>query len=42
VLRARRYLLDNARHHFGVAGPDWCASQRALLPPRTWLLRQVC
>jgi hypothetical protein len=38
VLRARRYLLDNARHHFGLPGPDWCASQVALRRPRTWLM----
>jgi REP element-mobilizing transposase RayT len=38
TLRARRYLLDNARRHFGMAGPDWCASQVALRTPRTWLL----
>jgi REP element-mobilizing transposase RayT len=42
VQRARRYLLDNARHHYGTAGPDWCASQTFLRPPRTWLLRLTC
>jgi putative transposase len=42
VRRARRYLLDNARHHhFYVSGFDWCASQVAMRAPRTWLLRCV-
>jgi putative transposase len=39
---ARRYLLDNARHHFGATAPDWCASQTPMQPPRTWLLRLTC
>jgi putative transposase len=43
VLRARRYLRENAQHHYpDVRGPDWCASQTAQQPPRTWLLRQTC
>ena len=40
--RVRRYLLDNAHHHFGTLGLDWCASQTALHPPRTYLLRLTC
>jgi putative transposase len=42
VKRARLYLLHNARHHFAHVGPDDCASQTALHPPRTFLLRRVC
>jgi REP-associated tyrosine transposase len=42
VARARRYLLHNARQHYGLIVDDWCASQTALQPPRTYLLRQVC
>jgi putative transposase len=43
ALRARRYLVDNARQHgFIASGPDWCASQTPLHPPRTWLLRLTC
>jgi putative transposase len=41
VKRARLYLLDNARQHFGTRGADWCASQTAMRAPRTWLLRQA-
>ena len=42
VKRARFYLLNNAHHHFGLEGPDWCTSQTAIRPPRTYLLRLVC
>jgi hypothetical protein len=39
---ARLYLLNNARHHFGLVIPDWCASQAPLHEPRTYLLRLAC
>ena len=42
VKRVRRYLLDNAHHHYGLLVPDWCASQTPLRTPRTFLLRQAC
>ena len=42
VKNARRYLLNNAHHHFGLTVDDWCASQTPLLPPRTYLLRMAC
>jgi putative transposase len=42
VKRARLYLLGNARHHFGIEGADWCASQVAVEAPRTFLLRMTC
>ncbi|HEX4383553.1 MAG TPA: transposase [Myxococcales bacterium] len=43
VRNALRYVSENAEHHFGEAGLDWCSSQnpklRALLElPKTWLL----
>jgi putative transposase len=42
VKRARLYLLNNARHHFGLTIPDYCSSQTPVLPPRTYLLRMAC
>jgi putative transposase len=42
VARARRYLLDNARRHYGLTVDDWCVSRAPLQAPRTWLLRLVC
>jgi hypothetical protein len=42
VRHARRYLLNNAAHHYGSVGADAFASQRPVVPPRTWLLRQTC
>ena len=42
VRRARLYLLNNARHHFGLTVADWCASQTPVRPPRTYLLRLAC
>jgi REP element-mobilizing transposase RayT len=42
VRHARRYLLNNAARHYGSVGTDAFASQRPLVPPRTWLLRQTC
>jgi REP element-mobilizing transposase RayT len=41
VRRARHYLLDNARHHYGTRGPDEYASRRAVTAPRTWLLKRL-
>jgi len=42
VKRARLYLLNNARHHYGLTIPDYCASQTPIQPPRTYLLRMAC
>jgi putative transposase len=42
VKRARLYLLNNARHHFGLTIPDYCSSQAPVLQPRTYLLRMAC
>jgi REP-associated tyrosine transposase len=41
VERVRLYLLNNARHHYGLLIPDWCASQTPVHAPRTYLLRQL-
>jgi REP element-mobilizing transposase RayT len=41
VKRVRLYLLNNARHHYGLLVPDWCASQAPIAAPRTYLLRQL-
>jgi putative transposase len=38
VERARHYLLNNARRHYGHARPDPFASHAAVVAPRTWLL----
>jgi REP element-mobilizing transposase RayT len=42
VKRARQYLLQNARKHYGLRGDDWCASQTPVQPPHTYLLRLTC
>jgi putative transposase len=43
VKRARHYLLDNARRHYGHATVDRFASVRPVITPRTWLLaRALC
>ncbi|HWE31407.1 MAG TPA: transposase [Polyangia bacterium] len=42
VKRARAYVLDNARRHYGHTARDRFASQAPMLAPRTWLLRQSC
>jgi putative transposase len=42
VRNARRYLLDNARRHYGHTAEDELVSQRPFASPRTWLMRQVC
>jgi REP element-mobilizing transposase RayT len=40
VRNARRYLLTNAFKHYRIVGPDPFASQRPVVAPHTWLLRQ--
>jgi hypothetical protein len=42
VRHARQYLLQNARRHYGLAGPDPYASIVALVGPATFLLRLLC
>jgi len=42
VKRVRHYLLDNARRHYGVVGPDPFASRVAVIEPDTFLLRRLC
>jgi putative transposase len=41
VKRARNYLLTNARHHYGHTTSDSFTSERAVVTPRTWLLRRM-
>jgi putative transposase len=41
VRNVRTYLATNARHHYGVPGPDPFASVTALIAPKTWLLRRL-
>ena len=40
--RARVYLLENARKHFGVVGADAYTSTAPVVEPRTYLLRRLC
>ena len=42
VRRARAYLLQNAARHYGRVTADPFASQRAVVAPRTHLMRRVC
>jgi hypothetical protein len=42
VKRVRHHLLNNARKHYGLAGPDRFTSQVAVMAPDTFLLRQLC
>jgi REP element-mobilizing transposase RayT len=42
VRRARDYLLQNARKHYGVQVADPYASTAALVAPGTFLLRRLC
>ena len=42
VRRARTYLLDNARQHYGRAGADPYASRVAVVAPETFLMRRLC
>ena len=43
LVRAIRYVIDNARHHFGQAEPPRSSrapdAQELLAPPHGWLLR---
>jgi putative transposase len=39
---ARVYLLQNARAHYGHAGPDPYTSAVAVLEPETFLMRRLC
>jgi len=41
VKHVRRYLLNNAHHHYGLLGPDPYASTAPLARPHTFLLRQL-
>jgi REP-associated tyrosine transposase len=40
--RARAYLLQNARRHYGVIVPDPYTSTIALVEPATFLMRRLC
>ena len=42
VRRARNYLLQNARRHYGVAGRDPYTSVVAVIEPDTFLMRRLC
>jgi REP element-mobilizing transposase RayT len=42
VRRARMYLVQNARKHYGHDGPDPYTSTIALIPPDTFLMRRLC
>src|SRR6185312_2851121 len=42
VRRARTYLLQNARKHYGVVGADPYTSAVALITPETFLMRRLC
>jgi REP element-mobilizing transposase RayT len=40
--RARAYLLQNARKHYGHASPDPYTSSRPVIEPDTFLMRRLC
>ena len=40
--RARAYLLQNARKHYGVVGVDRYTSAVAVIEPDTFLMRRLC
>jgi putative transposase len=40
--RARSYLLQNARKHYGVRGADPYTSAAAVIEPETFLMRRLC
>jgi REP element-mobilizing transposase RayT len=42
VKRARDYLLQNARKHYGLVVPDPYTSTLALIEPDTFLMRRLC
>ena len=39
---ARAYLLQNARKHYGVVGPDPYSSHEPVVAPATFFLRRIC
>jgi putative transposase len=42
VRRARAYLLQNARRHYGLIVPDRYTSTIAVIEPDTFLMRRLC
>jgi putative transposase len=42
VRRARAYLLQNARRHYGLIVPDRYTSTVAVIEPDTFLMRRLC
>src|SRR6185312_9413301 len=42
VRRARTYLLQNAKKHYGQLGPDPYTSEVAVIAPDTFLMRRLC
>jgi len=42
VRRARAYLLQNARKHYGLVAPDPYTSTTAVIEPDTFLMRRLC
>ena len=42
VRRAREYLLQNARKHYGSVGADPYTSVRPVIEPDTFLMRRLC
>ncbi len=42
VRRARDYLLQNARTHYGLCAPDPYTSTVAVIEPDTFLMRRLC
>ena len=40
--RARTYLLQNARQHYGRSAPDPYASSTPVIEPETFLMRRLC
>jgi hypothetical protein len=42
VRRAREYMLDNARKHYGYRHADPYTSTTAVIEPDTFLMRRLC
>jgi putative transposase len=42
VRRAREYLLQNARRHYGQVVPDSYTSTTPVIEPETFLMRRLC
>jgi hypothetical protein len=40
--RARAYLLQNARRHYGLVVPDAYTSSTPVIEPDTFLMRRLC